>query len=80
MKYVTIKKINGIAGNHKIFLNEFPRVSFKQKLQTTEVFMHAHVDARHYLNFNQVLEVDVSKKYFQWISISYDAIKFEKML
>ena len=47
MKYVTIKKINGIAGNHKIFLNEFPRVSFKQKLQTTEVFMHAHVDARH---------------------------------
>jgi len=25
MKYVTIKKRNGIAENHKIFLNKFPK-------------------------------------------------------
>jgi len=47
LKDITTRNRNVKAENHKIFLKEFPKVSFEQKLQTTEAFMHAHVDAKH---------------------------------
>jgi len=36
-----------IAENYKLVLHEFPEVSFEQKLQIMEVFIHSHVDAKH---------------------------------
>jgi len=47
LTYVTTRKRNEIVENHKIFLNGFLKVNFKQKLRITEVFMHSHVKTKH---------------------------------
>jgi len=60
----------------KDFLNEFPKVNSKHKLQTSVSLMQSHVDAKHIAlsKLQQAIDDDKQdplEQSFQWISINY---------
>jgi len=60
----------------KDFLNEFPKVNSKQKLQTIVSRMQCHVEAKHVALSKLQQAIDDDKRdpleqFFQWISINY---------